>query len=198
MNKDSTRYKILDTAASCFSKNGFHKTSVDEIASLAKVAKGSVYYNFKNKDDLLFNVIKWGIDLINDDIDKIYAKDLSEEETFHEVLKTYIKISINHPELTSLVFNAIPDSIGEDAAGKINEAFCELTESTANLLRHGADLGFIKNMNFHLAAAGMFGLITGMCAYYRKHLREENPEIVYEKIFQAFYSGIVSPGESSK
>ena len=186
MKKNSTKYKILNTAAVCFSKNGYHKTSVDEIAALAEVAKGSVYYNFMNKDDLLFNVIKWGIELLNDEIEKIYLEDLSEEETFYKVLKAYIRISMKYPELTSLVFNSITDTISEEAAAKINTALNNLTESTARLLKHGADSGFIKSMDFHLASAGMFGLITNMCGYYRKNLKDENPEIVYETIFQTF------------
>ena len=31
MNYNSTKYKIIDAAAACFSQNGFHKTTVDEM-----------------------------------------------------------------------------------------------------------------------------------------------------------------------
>lgn len=57
MEIDKTKDKILHVAASIFSKFGFQKTTVDEIARAAHKAKGSVYYHFKNKEDLFQGVI---------------------------------------------------------------------------------------------------------------------------------------------
>ncbi|MCD4696056.1 MAG: TetR/AcrR family transcriptional regulator [Bacteroidales bacterium] len=57
MKIDETRDKILNVAATIFSKFGFHKTTVDEIARAAYKAKGSVYYHFKSKEGLFQRVI---------------------------------------------------------------------------------------------------------------------------------------------
>ena len=57
MKIDETKDKILNVAANIFSKFGFHKTTVDEIARAAHKAKGSVYYHFKNKEELFQGVI---------------------------------------------------------------------------------------------------------------------------------------------
>ena len=57
MKIDETRDKILNVAATIFSKFGFHKTTVDEIARAAHKAKGSVYYHFKSKEELFQGVI---------------------------------------------------------------------------------------------------------------------------------------------
>jgi AcrR family transcriptional regulator len=57
MKIDETRDKILNVATTIFSKFGFHKTTVDEIARAAHKAKGSVYYHFKSKEELFQGVI---------------------------------------------------------------------------------------------------------------------------------------------
>ena len=57
MKIDETRDKILNAATTIFSKFGFHKTTVDEIARAAHKAKGSVYYHFKSKEELFQGVI---------------------------------------------------------------------------------------------------------------------------------------------
>jgi AcrR family transcriptional regulator len=44
---------ILDTAARLFAEQGFQKTSVDDIARLAGVSTGTVYYYYKSKSLLL-------------------------------------------------------------------------------------------------------------------------------------------------
>ncbi len=53
------RYKtILKAAETLISKKGYHQASMEEIADLAEVSVGTVYFYFKNKDDLLINLIK--------------------------------------------------------------------------------------------------------------------------------------------
>jgi len=52
-----TRDKILVVANNLFSRFGFHKTSMDEIAKIARKAKGSLYYHFASKEDLFKEVV---------------------------------------------------------------------------------------------------------------------------------------------
>ncbi|MEN6464169.1 MAG: TetR/AcrR family transcriptional regulator [Syntrophaceae bacterium] len=47
---------ILSAAEEVFSRHGFFKAKVSEIARIANIAEGSIYNNFVNKDDLLFSV----------------------------------------------------------------------------------------------------------------------------------------------
>jgi AcrR family transcriptional regulator len=47
-----SRDKILDAAAAAFRELGFEQTSMDEIARRAPVARGTLYYNFKSKDEI--------------------------------------------------------------------------------------------------------------------------------------------------
>ncbi|HPF09440.1 MAG TPA: TetR/AcrR family transcriptional regulator [Candidatus Cloacimonadota bacterium] len=49
---------ILDIATRIFSRYGYAKTSLDEIAQDAKIAKGTIYYYFPSKEDLFLNVVK--------------------------------------------------------------------------------------------------------------------------------------------
>jgi AcrR family transcriptional regulator len=57
MQLDSTKDKILVVADKLFSRFGFHKTSMDEIAKIARKAKGSLYYHFASKEDLFREVV---------------------------------------------------------------------------------------------------------------------------------------------
>lgn len=57
MSLENTRDKILSVANKLFSKFGFHKTSMDEIAKIARKAKGSLYYHFSSKEDLFREVV---------------------------------------------------------------------------------------------------------------------------------------------
>ena len=54
---EDTRDKILSVANKLFSRFGFHKTSMDEIAKIARKAKGSLYYHFSSKEELFKEVV---------------------------------------------------------------------------------------------------------------------------------------------
>lgn len=55
--KLSKRIKILDAAYGLFSDNSVNATAIDEVVKLAGVAKGTFYLYFKDKYDLLDQII---------------------------------------------------------------------------------------------------------------------------------------------
>jgi len=54
---ESTRKSILQAALTVFSKKCYHSTTLEEIAECAKMTRGAVYWHFKNKEDLLNNLL---------------------------------------------------------------------------------------------------------------------------------------------
>ncbi len=54
---EDTRDKILSVANKLFGRFGFYKTSMDEIAKIARKAKGSLYYHFSSKEELFKEVV---------------------------------------------------------------------------------------------------------------------------------------------
>ncbi len=58
MNKTVAYQKIVETAEKRFDYYGYKKTTVDEIASDAGISKGAVYLHFKNKEDILLEIMR--------------------------------------------------------------------------------------------------------------------------------------------
>ncbi|GAA3477835.1 TetR/AcrR family transcriptional regulator [Streptomyces yanii] len=50
---DARRRQILDGAARCFSRNGFHGTSMQDVLQEVGLSAGAVYRYFSGKDDLI-------------------------------------------------------------------------------------------------------------------------------------------------
>lgn len=102
---DKTREKILQVADKLFGRFGFYKTSMDEIAKIARKAKGSLYYHFSSKEELFKEVVAKEIrhlknelsNIINDE--SLNSKEkikqyllkrmevLSEASNYHETIK---------------------------------------------------------------------------------------------------------------
>ena len=47
----------LDAAASCYTRFGLAKTTVEDVAQAAGVSRATLYRHFKNRDELLVAVI---------------------------------------------------------------------------------------------------------------------------------------------
>lgn len=55
---ETTRDAILDSASQCFTRYGYKKTSMDDVATQARVAKGTVYLYCENKQDLFYRAVE--------------------------------------------------------------------------------------------------------------------------------------------
>jgi len=75
MQADNTRNKILNVATKLFSRYGFYKTSMDEIAKIARKAKGSLYYHFKSKEELFTEVVSEEINNLKRELSLIIDND---------------------------------------------------------------------------------------------------------------------------
>ena len=84
---EDTREKILIVANKLFSRFGFHKTSMDEIAKIARKAKGSLYYHFASKEELFKEVVAKEIDNLKSNLSIIVNdKDLKANEKIKQYL----------------------------------------------------------------------------------------------------------------
>lgn len=55
---EARRQQVLDAAAECFHKNGFHGASMAQIAKTAGISPGHIYNLFQNKEDVIGVIVK--------------------------------------------------------------------------------------------------------------------------------------------
>ena len=55
--------EILSAAGTCFSKYGYEKTTLDDIAGIVGINKASFYYHFRNKEEIFKELITGEADL---------------------------------------------------------------------------------------------------------------------------------------
>lgn len=60
--KNQTKELIFNGALKAFSERGYNETNMEEIARACSIAKGTLYYNFKNKQELYIFILKTGMD----------------------------------------------------------------------------------------------------------------------------------------
>ncbi|MCP3030144.1 TetR/AcrR family transcriptional regulator [Halobacillus sp. A1] len=84
--------KMLDTCISLFGRKGFRETSIQDIVEANGITKGSFYYYFKNKEDVLVYIHDSFIsDLLNKQKRIIEAEEMSYKEKLHAMVEMMVK-----------------------------------------------------------------------------------------------------------
>lgn len=88
-----TRERILQVAEKLFSEIGFDGTGVDKIAKNAGINKGSIYYHFKDKDDILDSLFQNIIEDMEAHVNKLAGNKAAntDEIGIEEKIKSEIK-----------------------------------------------------------------------------------------------------------
>lgn len=71
---ETRKEQLLDSARALFVKKGYRMTTTEEIARSAGLTKGALYFHFRKKEDILFELIR----SIWDTCDKSFQSDLDQ------------------------------------------------------------------------------------------------------------------------
>ncbi|MBW1802128.1 MAG: TetR/AcrR family transcriptional regulator [Deltaproteobacteria bacterium] len=92
-----SREKILNAAARLFMRKGFKGTSLNDIAREARLNKVTIYYHFKNKMTLIYEIAVSNIHGIMALDEHILDADISADEKLNALIYNHIKWVISHP-----------------------------------------------------------------------------------------------------
>jgi AcrR family transcriptional regulator len=84
--------KIIESAIKLFAKDGFHATSMQNIADEIGVAKGSLYLQFKSKEELLLSILEHYQNEMFESVSFV-AKDTSLTQKENLIKQVYIQFS---------------------------------------------------------------------------------------------------------
>lgn len=101
-----TREAILDAATHLFARRGVSTTSVDEIASAAGTAKGSVYYNFGSKAGLVEALMEEQTTRVGEAI-RVACEGLEGDARIRAVVSTMLHEEHEHPDAARVLVSEV-------------------------------------------------------------------------------------------
>jgi len=101
MSEIEVKNVIVESATIYFSKYGFYKTTMDEIAKHIHKAKGAIYYYFKSKEELFNEVLKQELSTVKTELRQIVNSDKDSLIILNEYMLTRLRLlnnSLNYHE----------------------------------------------------------------------------------------------------
>ena len=84
----SRKQDIIDAATELFSQKGYHATSTHQLAKLAEVSEGIIFYYFKTKEDILLEIFYDSFDTFLESLQRI----MDEAPTGQDALRAWVGI----------------------------------------------------------------------------------------------------------
>jgi TetR/AcrR family transcriptional regulator len=161
MNK--TKRAIFESAIKIFSANGYDGATMDEISASAGVAKGTVYYYFKSKDEVFKYIITEGVNLLTEQIEIIIEGNGDYTFKLRELTKAQLKLVYENKDLFKVVISQAWG--GKIRHSELRELLKGYMEDIENFLVMAMDDGAIKRCESSLLAYMYFGTLVSVAAY---------------------------------
>lgn len=166
--KVSTQYKIdvkekiVNAALMTFSKYGYDRTRMDDVAEAAKVSKGRLYLYFKNKEELFYAISERNIAELKRQLSTLFTgkENLkSSSENFYENFR-----SNNTTDLEKVFFEIIAESSRNLKLRKmLYEQRIKIFDVVIEYLNSQMQRGLIKKgTNTKAIASGLVSLYNGL------------------------------------
>jgi AcrR family transcriptional regulator len=94
-DREQKREAVLRTAVGLFNEKGFHATSIDDVAEALKVTKPTIYHYFSNKDEILFECVRRGVESIRDAGVEVEARGGTGMERLKAHMRNYAIVMTN-------------------------------------------------------------------------------------------------------
>ncbi len=158
MNKRSgieTKQKILKSAMYIFSRHGYERANIRQIAKYAGISVGGVYLYFRNKEELYLSFMKEMMRRLSIKIDEIAMISASPSKALEAFIRFYIKYAIKHKELIFIHLRDVGFAFGMEAK---KEFFKKQQKEIEKIIINGIRAGEFRRCNVHEMAK------TIMCA----------------------------------
>src|SRR5262245_29210955 len=103
--KRRRRIEILRSAAVAFRRRGYHGATTQEIADSLKMTKGSLYYYFRSKEEILFFCHDYSLDILLELLADAEGAKLSADATLRGLIAAFVHMIIDELRGTALTLD---------------------------------------------------------------------------------------------
>jgi TetR/AcrR family transcriptional regulator len=103
LEKQVRRNQILDAARKLLFSQGLEKISISKISKEAQLGVGTIYFYYKNKEEIFIALQEEGLGFLFSAIQQIQGKQLTPAEKLKEVASSYYNFSQNQQEYFNII-----------------------------------------------------------------------------------------------
>jgi AcrR family transcriptional regulator len=185
------RESIIQTALQLFSSNGFHKTTIPDIATKLQMSVGNLYNYFSSKDILAQEIIKYTSEALGEKIRVVNEMDVCAEEKIYKIVDIYFTMAKEKPEMIEYflrVYLSNREVFSDGCEGMV--CVSGFITEIMIFFDDGVSSGDLRNQDFFSAFGLFMGYLGGMVFLKGEDVLPKGIEHYIDDISRNIYSAL--------
>ena len=157
--------EIFAAALRLFQAQGYHGTSMQDLADAVGMQKASLYYYFRSKQELLVRVCELGTGAFAQELEEIVASDLRATEKLQRAIECHLVALCEQLDLFT-VFLREQKFLADAEKKKLRGEGKHHAELLAVILQQGIDAGEFRAVNVPVTTLAILGMCNWIYEWY--------------------------------
>jgi AcrR family transcriptional regulator len=187
VNRERKRDAVILAAARAFRERGYHNTSLDDIAAVLNVTKPTIYHYVANKEQLLFECFRAGLDQIMVAFDEHKNAKLSGRDRLIQLLSRYAQAITS--EFGWCMVRAEDQDLSPAMSKQVKTLKQKIDRGMRALIAEGVQDGSIRKCDPKITAFAIAGALNWVAHWYR-HDESLAPDDIAQRFIELFDQGL--------
>jgi AcrR family transcriptional regulator len=157
--------EIYLTAAQIFFTKGYNATSLNDIADALNITKAALYYYVESKQDLLYQIIKSGLDNVKAEVLDPAREIADAEERLRFIILNHSRLSAGGNHAVIIISHEV-DALNFNQRQEVLQRRREYFEFVRNTLVELAEQGKTQDIDLTTATFTIFGMIIWLARWF--------------------------------
>src|SRR4030067_2594893 len=197
----NNRLLILEAAKGVFSRRGFEKTTMADIAQAAEMATGTLYLYFNGKEELFYAVMEKGMNRLIQDLREVVTEEKAWEKRLRLFIQKPFEFFEENRDFYKIYLRELPFCNAGERRQSMQRCFrghLEYVDLLEECLKKG--LGFRSSAKYPIREAAL--MIRGAAAFMiLESMLEESSRPLTEKVdfmVEVFKQGLIKAVKKNK
>jgi AcrR family transcriptional regulator len=184
------RTEIIKAAVGLFNQNGYHATSMSDIARAVDIKKPSLYHHFDSKEAILSAILETGMDQLIAEITEILNSNQGCTAKLRDAIHAHACLIASNPE-GAAVFLREDRGLGDEYMAQYVAKRDEFERLFRAIVRQGIDEGAFRDTDVSITVHALLGMVNWMTRWYRPAGRLSAEQIA-DMFADLFLDGLIS------
>lgn len=187
------RQRILAAALKLFVEQGYFNTNVPDLSRESQCSVGSIYHNFKNKEEVATALYEEGLRAFRNALESSLSRSKSPEECIKGCVRSFLEFSEVNTQLSKYIWLCRHN---EFMSGIIRHptmvGFDSLGRSLTKIIRNGIKEGKMRPLKANIIWSVLFGVPVGYVRDWLDGYNLDRPTSVADRLADVCWRALKS------
>jgi len=194
--KEERKNQILDAARALLFKKGLNGTSINQIAKSAELGVGTIYFYYKNKEELFSALQQEGLFLLHLKIKESFSRTKDPGEQLKGIAQTYLRFSEENKDYFDIInyFLSSPEVFfSPDLKDEVDEQGNQILWFVEKAIEQGMAQGTFHKVDAKKHSIMLWGALHGLIQFKKLRntiLQGEDHKEVYNYAVDSLISNL--------